>query len=180
MNPQHSNNTFLVPLQQQMEQQLQWVTKVVQNLPENTLHKPSATGGWSIAACLWHLNSYYAYYLPILEQKLQQTQVSKPFTYGWLGAYFTRIMEPGKQLKKYAAFKTHVPPPQLNGYATVYEFIQYHERFMQLLQQAQYANLNARIPISISKLIRLKAGDVFGFIIAHNKRHIQQAQRNVA
>lgn len=175
-----NNQQYLAPLHSELEQQLLWIIEVVQNLPEKTLHQPSATGGWSIASCLWHLNSYYAYYLPMLEwQLLHDNKTITPFKNGWLGTYFTRMMEPGKYAKKYAAFKAHIPPPKLSGYNVVYEFIQHHEKFITLLQQAENNNLNARIPISISKLVKLKIGDVLAFIIAHNKRHIQQAKRNL-
>jgi hypothetical protein len=33
-----------------------------------------------------------------------------------------------------------------------------------------------RLPISISKLIKLKAGDTFRFLIAHQQRHFVQLQ----
>lgn len=179
MNLQTTNAIHLAPLQHELEQQLQWVIKVVQNLPEETLHKPSETGGWSIAACLWHLNSYYDYYLPRLAHQFAQPTSFKPFTHGWLGNYFTRMMEPGTHGKKYKAFRDHMPPTLLKGHDAVYEFIQHHECFMQLMQQAYTTNLNSRIPISISRLVQLKIGDVMRFIIAHNKRHLQQAQRNL-
>ena len=50
-----------------------------------------------------------------------------------------------------------------------------------LLHQARRINLaKIRIPISIATYIRLKLGDVFMFLIAHNIRHIKQAERAIA
>jgi hypothetical protein len=50
-----------------------------------------------------------------------------------------------------------------------------------MLEQSKKINLNkARVPISIAKFIKLKLGDVFGFLIAHNQRHILQAERALA
>jgi hypothetical protein len=34
-----------------------------------------------------------------------------------------------------------------------------------------------RIPISISPLIRLKLGDTFHFLVAHQLRHLEQVKR---
>jgi hypothetical protein len=47
-----------------------------------------------------------------------------------------------------------------------------------LLERSREINLNkAKVPISIAKFIRLKLGDVFNFLIAHNHRHVLQAER---
>ena len=52
---------------------------------------------------------------------------------------------------------------------------------LQLLEEAKSVDLNAvRIPISIAKFIKLKLGDVFMFLIAHNLRHVKQAERAIA
>jgi len=50
-----------------------------------------------------------------------------------------------------------------------------------LLEEAKSVDLNAvRISISIAKFIKLKLGDVFMFLIAHNLRHVKQAERAIA
>lgn len=166
-------------LEQQVDAHLQQAIKVYQNLDADTLSKPSATGGWSIAQCLEHLNSYGNYYLPQIEKTLHNKQShSTTFTSGWLGDYFTKSMDPtaGKKMK---ALKGHIPTAQLNSYAVVAEFIQQQEQLLTYLRQARQADLDIRIPITISKLIRLKLGDVFQFLIMHDQRHIQQANRNL-
>jgi hypothetical protein len=61
------------------------------------------------------------------------------------------------------------------------EFIDQQEQLLQLLQLARTKNLtHPRIPISISKLIKLKTGDVLAFLISHNERHVLQASRALA
>ena len=55
------------------------------------------------------------------------------------------------------------------------------EKLLILLEEAKQVNLNSiRIPISIAKFIKLKLGDVFMFLIAHNIRHVKQAERIIA
>jgi hypothetical protein len=52
---------------------------------------------------------------------------------------------------------------------------------LSLLHQARRIDLTKiRIPISLTKYIKLKLGDVFMFLIAHNMRHIKQAERAIA
>ena len=48
---------------------------------------------------------------------------------------------------------------------------------LQLLHKARGVNINRlRIPVSIAPFIKLKMGDVFGFIIAHHQRHFVQIE----
>ncbi|MCU0369592.1 MAG: DinB family protein, partial [Cyclobacteriaceae bacterium] len=145
------------------------------------LLKPSASGGWSIAQCLWHLNSYGEYYFPEIRKGLTKNYPFNPeFKSSWLGNYFTNTMKPGLKMKKYKAFKDHTPAPALDAHEVVAKFIQQQEELLDLLKLARHTDLNkVRIPISISRWLKLKLGDVFQFIIAHNERHLQQAKRNL-
>lgn len=104
-------------------------------------------------------------------------KLEKIFRSGWLGNYLSNIMEPSA--KKYKAFKGHIPHEDLDGSSVVAKFIDQQEEFLLLLATAENSNLNLRIPISISPFIRLKTGDVFRFLIAHNERHVQQGLRNI-
>ena len=149
------------------------------NQNEEVLLRPSASGGWSIAQCLEHLNSYGNYYLPEIKSALDRPRNKSltPFKSGWLGGYFTRMME--SPLKKYKAFKNHLPAPQPDPAAVINEFIRQQEILLEHLYKADQEDLNVRLPISISKFIKLKIGDVFQFLIAHNERHINQAVKNL-
>ena len=90
-------------------------------------------------------------------------------------------MNPGPQMKKYKAFKNHVPPAELDPGRIVAEFILKQEQLASYLKLARQSDMNRiRIPISIMSWIKLKLGDVFQFIIAHNERHIRQAKRNLS
>jgi uncharacterized damage-inducible protein DinB len=173
--------TLLESLEDQVEQHLRDAIKIFQNLSEEELLRPADNGGWSIAQCLWHLNSYGDYYLPQIESGLtKRYPANGEFKSTWLGSYFTNMMKPGPKMKKFSAFKNHVPPAALHAHAVVAEFIQQQEKLLALLKTAKKTDLNrVRIPISIMKWIKLKLGDVFQFVIAHDERHLQQAKRNL-
>lgn len=171
---------LLHQLELHVEQHLQTAIRIFQNTTESQLLQPSATGGWSVAQCLWHLNSYGDFYLPHIQNALANNKRdSTLFKSGWLGAYFVKMMNPQSGKQKHKAFKDHVPPATIDAYSEVARFIGQQELLLGYLKQARYANLNKRLPISISNLIKLKLGDVFQFIIAHDERHIQQALRNL-
>ncbi|MBX7204279.1 MAG: DinB family protein [Bacteroidia bacterium] len=171
--------TLLSELEEKTEKQLQFAISVLQNLNENVLQQPSSNGGWSIAQCLWHLNSYGDYYLPKIENGLKTpVQETVIFKSSWLGSRFTRMMQPGNG--KYKAFKDHVPPVNPDAREVIATFIQQLEQLLLLLRQAKGHNLNSiKIPVSISRFIKLKLGDVFSFLVAHNQRHLEQAKRNL-
>ncbi len=169
-------------LEDQVESHISEAVKIFQNLTTDELLKPAFNGGWSIAQCLWHLNSYGNYYLPKIESGLAKNfPVNTNFKSTWLGSYFTRIMKPGEKMKKYKAFKNHIPPAALDANTVVAEFIQQQEQLLLFLKQARESDLNRiKIPISIINWVNLKLGDVFQFIIAHNERHLKQAKRNLS
>jgi uncharacterized damage-inducible protein DinB len=169
-------------LESRVESHIEQAVKVFQNLDEATLNRPASNGGWSIAQCIQHLNTYGHFYLPVIKKGLDQNEKLRPsarFSSGWLGGYFTKMMEPKSQ-KKMKAFKNHIPAAQLDGHAVIAEFIEQQETILGLLQRSRSTNLNRiRLPISISKVVKLKLGDVLQFCVAHDARHIAQATRNI-
>lgn len=174
---------LLNALENQVEKHLQEAIRVFQNLDEASLLRPSVSGGWSIAQCLEHLNSYGYYYLPRLEQSLGKSSGRSSqdlFKSTWLGNYFTKLMDPSSGKRKFKAFRDHIPPSQLAASKVVAEFIHQQERLIHCLRVAKTSDLNApRISISIFRWVKLKPGDVLQFVIAHNERHLQQAKRNL-
>jgi uncharacterized damage-inducible protein DinB len=168
-----SSKELIDILEQEVEKHLQDAIRIFQNLTPESLLKPSASGGWSIAQCLWHLNSYGEYYFPEIRKGLTKNYPFNPeFKSSWLGNYL--------KMKKYKAFKDHTPAPALDAHEVVAKFIQQQEELLDLLKLARHTDLNkVRIPISISRWLKLKLGDVFQFIIAHNERHLHQAKRNM-
>jgi hypothetical protein len=173
---------LLERLEDQVESHIKDTIVLFQNRDDVFLNAPAANGGWSIAQCLDHLNSYGDHYLPRMREKLDAApDVVKPgFTSTWFGAYFTSMMDPTTGKKKFKAFKGHIPKPQLDAAAVIAEFIRQQEDLLQLLRIAHRKDLDqSKVPISVMPLLRLKIGDVFQFLIAHNERHMQQAKRNL-
>jgi len=174
---------LLDSLEATVERHLQLAVRHFQNESDEVLLAPSATGGWSIAQCLEHLNRYGNFYLPAITRAMEKRK-GRPdtptFTGTWFGNYFTRMMQPETGARKMKSMKAYTPSPQLDAHAVVAEFIQQQEIWLRLLTQARQADLTAtRVPLSIGSFLRLRLGDVFGFNIAHNERHVQQALRNV-
>lgn len=177
-----NKQALLQSLDDRVEQHIADAVALFQNRDDAFLNRPSATGGWSIAQCLDHLNSYGHYYLPRMREKLRiaPSVEKEDFTSTWLGAYFAKVMDPETGKRKFKAFKGHIPPSNLNSAAVVSEFIRQQEELLYLLRESISKDLDKiRIPVSIVPFIRMKIGDVFQFLVAHDERHMQQAKRNL-
>ncbi len=175
-------SVLLNSLESMVEQHIHLTIKTIQNLPPDVLLKSSASGGWSIAQCIEHLNTYGNYYLPAIENAMKSKahEIPQPtFKNSRFGQYFTYMMEPQNR-GKIKATKPHTPSRNLNAPSVIAEFIRQQEVLLLQLRNAQYVNLQKlHVPISISKLIKLPLGDVFQFIVAHDARHMAQAMRNL-
>lgn len=174
-----ASNAILSTLEDQVEGHLSMAVQKFQNLQAEEISRIPSNGGWSIAECLWHLNSYGDHYLPAIEKGLASGYpASDSFSSSWLGAYFTKLMQPGEKMKKMKAFKDHRPPLVVNPHEAVAKFIQQQETLLTLLHLSRSTDLNRiRIGISILPWLKLRLGDVFQFVIAHQERHLRQAMR---
>lgn len=177
-----NSSHLLERLEVQAESEIKLAIGVFQNLSADVMLQPSSKVGWSIAQCLEHLNSYGRFYLPHIKSALEKHKHSKPkvfFTSGWLGNYFTNMMSPNSG-KHYKAFKNHIPTTTLDPASVVAEFIAQQELLLTYLEEAKKINIGeVKIPVSIAPWVKLKLGDVFQFLMAHNERHIAQAKRNL-
>ncbi len=152
--PTINSHILIKNLESRVEFSIQLAVTVFQNLDSELLLSPSVTGGWSIAECLDHLNSYGNFYLPQIKLGLDTSNGTHPteFKSSWLGNYFNELMKPNN--KKMKAFKKHLPKKDLDTVAIVAEFIHQQELLLTYLEAAKIHDLNKiKIPISISRLI---------------------------
>ncbi len=175
-----NKHQLLDELEAELNEQISIVTEHYLDIDDEVVKRPADNAGWSIIQCLDHLNSYGDYYLPQISAALKKANDDDGSIYrsGWLGDYFTKIMSPETGTKKYQAFKGHIPQEDLDSGTVLKEFLRQERLLLQYVNNARNLDLSVRIPISISKWITLKLGDIFRFVITHNRRHIMQAQRN--
>ena len=179
---QEERKILIDRLEAEVDRQINLVVDQFQNLDEELLNKQGENGGWSIAQNLEHLNLYFEYYNPAIRRALSnaiEDRQATQFKSGWLGNYFTKSMD-YKTSKKMKAFKDYVPSPVLDGSKEIRDFIQNEEDILQLVRQAKNYNLTQiRLPISLTKWITMRLGDVFQFVLKHNERHLVQAKSRI-
>ena len=134
---------------------------------------------WSILECLEHLNLYGDFYLLEIEKAIDNAKSkSEPFfKSGIIGNYFAETMLPKAKLNKMKTFKDKNPLNSQLDHNTIDRFINQQIKMLDLLDKARTVSLNKeKTPITLTKLIKLKIGDTFRFVINHNIRHIRQIE----
>lgn len=154
--------------------------------PSEQLEQSGTDDSWSATQHLYHLNFYARFYTEALEACLDQakSQPKETFRSGWLGNYFTNIISPAEgdePLKMKMKSPANAIPPtssELDAAGELEAYLGYQNRLLYLLQRAQQVDLGAhRVPTSLSNFVRLKLGDTFRFVIAHQERHLQHLAR---
>lgn len=147
---------------------------------EDDLNFRISEDSWSVLECLEHLNRYGAFYIPEINRNINSAgKFSRSyFKPGILGNYFAKSMLPKENLNKMKTLKATNPIHSQLDKSTIDIFIQQQGKLLELLEEAKFIDLEkTKTGISISKLIKLKLGDTFRFVIYHNARHIEQIKR---
>jgi len=142
-------------------------------------------GRWSAVQAVEHLNGYNRHYLPLLEKELSLITYDKNawFTSGYWGERFTKMMKPTNVYEIKNKMKTAKKmsfPNSLHVETVLNEFIAGQDKLLQLLELAKGKDLaKIHIPITFTKLIKLRLGDTLRFLIAHEQRHMIQARNTL-
>ncbi len=166
-------------------QRLQAAADHLKNTEKSKLVFVENDGKWSVVQCLEHLNEFGRFYLPAIEKAITVKTGEKNawFNSGFLGDYFTKSMKPKNVFdikNKMKTMKRFTFPNSLNVDTVMKEYIDQKIRLQHLLDTANDRDLNSiRIPITLTKMIKLKLGDIFRFLIAHEQRHMIQARNTL-
>lgn len=173
---------LLNDLKTMTQQHLQYAELLLQQ-SEAKLNSRISEDSWSVLECLEHLNLYGNFYIPEINRRMTSSKTSSAtdFKPGILGNYFAESMLPKEKLNAMKTFKSMNPIHSQLDKNVVQEFIRQQKEWIELLEKAKNVNLNkVKTNISISKLIKLKLGDTFRFVIYHNTRHISHAKKIIA
>ncbi|MEY3237052.1 MAG: hypothetical protein RI883_1153, partial [Bacteroidota bacterium] len=128
-------------------------------------------------------NEYAKYYHPTILSKIERTRFNEPkeiFISTPLGKSAWKSMKLGnarnikRKFKSPRSYNPIINPDLLNG-NELKEFEEGQNHLLTIIDAAQTVNMRkVRIPISISKIVRLKLGDALLFVVYHNERHLQQ------
>jgi hypothetical protein len=157
---------------------------LVSPLTDDQFYWQPATGGWSCAQCVEHLNMSARTYLPTIDEGIAAAikagqYGTGPFTYNWLGRLIVAAVSPPPKMRVKAA--RNIQPVNDRPRAQVMAaFRAYQVQYVDRLRQADGLNLaKARVGSPVSPWIRLPLGSGFALAVAHQRRHLWQAARVV-
>lgn len=159
------------------------INKLVGNLNEDQLKWRPDQGFWNISEVLSHLNEYSRYYQPTFKKKISSTRFTstkEAFLSSPLGRSAWKSMKLGnaknikRKFKAQKGYNPSIDSSLLTG-REFEDFIKHQTDLQSIIELAQTVNMKrVKIPISISKIVRLRLGDALLFVVYHNERHVQQ------
>ena len=174
-----TTNAFLAQLTEATRQLISTAQTELEPLEMTQLNWQPAPNAWSVLECLEHLNRYSRYYNAQLAQALVRphTTAKAEVAYSWFGRKSIAMMAPDNT-KKAKTLKRMNPSGSSLGREVLAAFLQYQQQLLQLLTQAQHADLNRKaVPVEFFQLLKMRVGETFEFVIMHQQRHMQQALR---
>lgn len=149
-------------------------------LDDALLNRRPAPTSWSMLECLEHLNRYSRYYNAAVAKALPYPgtpAAAAEVGYTWLGRKSVAMMRPTNP-KKSRTLRHLNPLGSRLGREVLAEFDQHQAHLLALLTQAHHADLNRKaIPVEFFRLLKLRLGEALEFVVVHQQRHVQQAQR---
>lgn len=139
---------------------------------------------WNLLEIAAHLNEYARFYHEALSRRIEKTRFREPrenFVSSPLGrsAWISMKLGNAKNVKRrFNAQKAYNPTltPELVTGTDIATLIALQQELLEVIDQAATVNIRkVKVPISISKIIRLRLGDALLFVVYHNERHLQQA-----
>ncbi|HUF22485.1 MAG TPA: DinB family protein [Vicinamibacterales bacterium] len=140
-------------------------------------------GGWSVGQCLDHLNQMNRLYFGAIRGALSRAErsrapVTAPLSSSWFGNWFVASMEPGT--RKFRAPRKAVPRSSAARAEVTAEFLRGLDEIEAALKDAAAIDLNRPTFASpFFRLSRVRAGTGFRVLLAHMRRHLQQAEHVV-
>jgi uncharacterized damage-inducible protein DinB len=150
---------------------------------EQKLWRPTENS-WNIQEIFAHLNEYARFYHDAFNTRIARTKFRNPrelFLSSPLGRSAWNSMKLGRahnvkrKFKSPRAFNPAVEISLISG-QDIADFQAGQQELLGIFDQAQQVNIRrVKVPISISKIIRLRLGDALLYVVYHNERHMQQA-----
>lgn len=166
------------------EKNIQQLKSKFSNYSDDQLNWKPNTSTWSLAEIFAHLNAYAKFYHHALNDRIDRTRFRSTrinYSSSPLGksAWMSMKLGNARNVKrKFNAPRDYNPTvnPSLVTGNEIALLLQGQNEFLGIIEKSVAVNLKkVKVPISISKLVRLRLGDALLFVAYHNDRHMEQA-----
>lgn len=178
------SKVLLSELSQLTQELINKASKSLSKLSVNQKNWRPNPDTWTLNQIFAHLNAYAEYYHENLINRIEKTRFRDPkdiFVSSPLGRSAWKSMKLGNAnnvKRKFRAPKDYNfafnGKPMAEDEVAV--FVERQNEMLTILQKSAEVNLRkVRVPISISRIVKLRLGDCLMFVVYHNERHLQQA-----
>jgi len=167
-------------IQRELEALSRQAQEVTHGLTEEQFNWRPFANRWSIAECLAHLNLQGSELLPTLDKAINQARNRSLFSWGpfkvsWLGRWFIKGTEPPVRWRRRSP-ERQVPPQGQSINVVLPGLLDLHRRISDLMNGANGMDLSKiKVAPPGGPLISLNLLEMFMYLAAHERRHIDQA-----
>lgn len=138
--------------------------------------KPAGTD-WSIGQEFDHLLRANRPYIAEMRRVIAAAGTPRPtFKPSFWGKLIFNAAKPGKSMNVPVP-KPLIPTETPLDTSVVREYLEVQKAFDELLAQARSKDLDARFTSPLAAIAKMRLGDAFRITAAHNRRHVDKAQR---
>jgi hypothetical protein len=166
------------------EKNIQHLKSKFSNYSENQLNWKPDPSTWSLAEIFAHLNAYARFYHHVLNERIDRTRFRVPrINYSssplgksaWMSMKLGNARNVKRKFNAPAEYNPTTNPSLVSG-DEIKTLLEGQNQFLEIIEKSVAVNLRkVKVPISISKLVRLRLGDALLFVAYHNDRHMEQA-----
>lgn len=160
--------------------------ELVASHSDDALNTPPAPDAWTAVQCLDHLNTAGWLLLTRIERQINHAEEqgivgNGPFRYGFVSRTMIRLMQPTSSVS-IPAPPSFMPdaPSTLDPHAVATEFVQLQDDFIRCCQRSKGLDLRRiRVPSPALPILSISLGAWYEATIAHEQRHLKQAEEAV-
>ena len=157
---------------------------LVEVLSDEQLNWKPGPDRWSIAECLEHLTVTAELYFAALDDVMARGRAEgkagreqAPFSFSHFERWFLRSLEPPVRMKVRAP-RTFVPGSGLDARDVYQRFLAAQDGLEQRIRTAEGLDLRRiRVASPLSRLLRFRLGFALAYLLAHERRHLWQAEQ---
>jgi hypothetical protein len=168
---------------------IEFLNKKFSHLSEEQKQWRPAETAWNVQEIFAHLNEYARFYHEAFRKRIATTkfrEFRENFISSPLGRSAWKSMKLGnaknvkRKFKAPRGYNPSIETHLVDG-ADIERFRENQQELIGILESAKQVNIRkAKVPLSMSKIIRLRLGDALLFVAYHNERHMQQALNVIA
>lgn len=175
-------SAFIEEVKQQCLNQIQTAEKHLSKGIDSLTKRPNENA-WNAIECYEHLNLYYEIYIQTFQEAFNRAKIlksEKEIKRGFWGNKFIEMMEPkSDKIKKMKTFDSKNTLNQSLDINSLHRFINYNNQVISLIEKNANKDVQSVKCKLTVPLLKMKLSDTIQFILSHNHRHIQQADRAI-